>query len=208
MARIRSRTLVLLVALLGVAALLAAPARAEVGVAAATGAGVAIVSPTDKSQLPAAGNGTVLVQLHDGLETELAARRVFERDDRSHGRSHGPPDQGQLSTTVPFGPSDLAPGITRVSVTASRDHGNTVGRGVSVFSWEPGIDATAADRCELLGQDRCLLPFPSDRFTAPDASTDTGRRVAFNLASMPANTVGVHIDPTEWNRSPASAPAP
>ena len=62
-------------------------------------------------------------------------------------------------------------------------------------------DAAAADRCELLGQDRCLLPFPSDRFTVPDASTDTGRRVAFNLESMPANTAGVHIDPTEWNRS-------
>ena len=56
MARIRSRTLVLLVALSGVAALLAAPARAQVGVATVSGEGVNIVSPTDRSQLPAAGN--------------------------------------------------------------------------------------------------------------------------------------------------------
>src|SRR5207244_2441513 len=139
MARIRSRALVLLVALSGVAALLAAPARAQVGVATVSGEGVNIVSPTNRSQLPAAGSGTVR-------------------------------------------------------------------RAVSVFSWEPGIDASTADRCELLGQDRCLLPFPSDRFTVADPSTDTGRRVDFNVASMPANTAGVHIDPTEWNRSDGFSP--
>ena len=114
MARIRSRTLVLLVALSGVAALLAAPARAEVGVAAASGAGVAIVSPTDKSQLPAAGNGTVLVELHDGLET--SSLRVVLLNTTT-GRTVDLTDRlikGQLSATASFGPSDLAPGITRV----------------------------------------------------------------------------------------------
>jgi hypothetical protein len=206
MARIRSRTLVLLVALSGVAALLAAPARAAVEVATASSEGINIVSPADRSQLPAAGNGTVLVELSDRLETSSLHVVLLNTTTGLTVDLTGRLIKGQFSATASFGPSDLAPGITRVSATASRDHGNTVRRAVSVFSWEPGIDAAAADRCELLGQDRCLLPFPSDRFTVADASTDTGRRVDFNLASMPANTAGVHIDPTEWNRSDGFSP--
>jgi hypothetical protein len=200
MARIRSRALVLLVALSAVAAMLAAPAGA-----AGQGGGIRIVSPADKSQLPANGNGTVLVELHPGLDpsslhivlsnptggrtTDLTSRLV----------------KGRHSATASFGAADLAPGLTRITATASGP-AKAVRSAVSVFSWEPGIDVTAADRCELLGQDRCLLPFPSDRFTAPDAGTDTGRRVNLKLESMPANTDGVHIDPTEWNRSDGFSP--
>ena len=69
MARIRSRTLVLLVASSGVAALLAAPAQAVGRDASPEGDGIRIVTPADKTQLPVAGNGTVLVELHDRLET-------------------------------------------------------------------------------------------------------------------------------------------
>ena len=36
-----------------------------------------------------------------------------------------------------------------------------------------------ATRCEFLGaDDQCLLPFPSDRFTVADNTTDTGSRAA------------------------------
>ena len=201
MARIRSRALALVVALSGVAALPAAPARADV-----PGADIRIVTPADRSQLPVAGNGTVLVELHDRLDPSslhvvlsnaVAGRRV----DLTSRLVTGP-----SSATASFGPADLAPGITRVTATASLDNGGAVREAVSVFSWEPGIDVAAAGRCEILGQARCLFPFPNDRFTVADAGTDTGRRVNLKLESMPANIAGVHIDPTEWNRSDGFSP--
>ena len=70
------------------------------------------------------------------------------------------------------------------------------------------IDLTVAnaDRCEFFDSGDCLLPFPSNWFTRTDPTTPTGRRVALNLASMPANTSAVHIDPTEWNRNDGFSP--
>lgn len=63
----------------------------------------------------------------------------------------------------------------------------------------PEIDVSKADRCDFLTDD-CLKPFPNDYFTAADSSTATGRRLDIDLASMPANKDGVHIDPTDINR--------
>jgi len=200
MTRIRRRALVLLVALSGVAALLASPVRA-----ASSGGGIRIVSPADKSQLPAAGNDTVLVELHIGLDPS-SLHVVLSNPTGGRTVDLTPRlVKGRHSATASFGPADLAPGITRVTATASGP-GKPVRSAVSVFSWEPGIDVAAADRCELLGQNRCLLPFPSDRFTVADPGTDTGLRVNLKLESMPANTDGVHIDPTEWNRSDGFSP--
>jgi hypothetical protein len=58
--------------------------------------------------------------------------------------------------------------------------------------------------CDPLDPAQCLLPFPNDLFTAPDAATDTGRRVAF--AALPSNALGQPIDPTEWNRNDGFSP--
>jgi hypothetical protein len=63
----------------------------------------------------------------------------------------------------------------------------------------------AADRCEIF-TDECLLPFPSNAFTEPDATTATKVRVDLAKESMPANLAGVHIDPTEWNRQDGFSP--
>ena len=52
----------------------------------------------------------------------------------------------------------------------------------------------------------CLLPFPSDAYTVPDASTATGRRVAFKPEWMPTNGSGKGIDPVEWNRNDGFSP--
>lgn len=60
------------------------------------------------------------------------------------------------------------------------------------------LDVTDADRCDPIA-DGCLYPFPNDHFTVADDTTATGRRVALDEASMPANADGVHIDPTHWN---------
>lgn len=57
---------------------------------------------------------------------------------------------------------------------------------------------TDADRCDPIA-DGCLYPFPNDHFTVADDTSPTGRRVALDQASMPANADGVHIDPTHWN---------
>jgi hypothetical protein len=68
------------------------------------------------------------------------------------------------------------------------------------------VDTPNAERCEILDPNECLLPFPSDALTREDASTDTGRRVAFVRESMPANRDGVHVDPTDWNRNDGFSP--
>jgi hypothetical protein len=69
------------------------------------------------------------------------------------------------------------------------------------------LELTAPDRCEFVGDgDHCLLPFPSDWFTVADDSTDTGRRVALDPASMPANVDGTGIDPSEQNRNDGFSP--
>lgn len=79
------------------------------------------------------------------------------------------------------------------------------------FPYAGTIDLTVAnpERCDVIATE-CLLPFPNDRFTVPDPSTPTGRRVALDQASMPANAGGTHIDPEHWNDldgfSPGAAP--
>jgi len=68
------------------------------------------------------------------------------------------------------------------------------------------VDTPNAERCEILDPDECLLPFPSDALTRADDTTDTGRRIDFVRESMPANSAGVHTDPSEWNRSDGFSP--
>jgi len=63
-----------------------------------------------------------------------------------------------------------------------------------------------ADGCDPFDSAACVLPFPNDYFTVPDSSTDTGLRVAFADDALPANALGRHIDPTEWNRNDGFSP--
>ncbi len=68
--------------------------------------------------------------------------------------------------------------------------------------------ATPADaaRCDFIDPAVCLQPFPNDYYTVPDRTTDTGRRINFNILSMPRNQAGKPIDPTEWNRNDGFSP--
>jgi hypothetical protein len=66
----------------------------------------------------------------------------------------------------------------------------------------PSGAAVAVDHRPASG----LLPFPSDRFTVPDRTSPTGRRVHFPADSLPANVAGKHIDPAEWNRQDGFSP--
>src|SRR5690606_34916982 len=63
-----------------------------------------------------------------------------------------------------------------------------------------------AEGCDPFDSAACVLPFPNDYFTVPDSSTDTGLRVAFADDALPANALGRHIDPTEWNRNDGFSP--
>ena len=72
-------------------------------------------------------------------------------------------------------------------------------------SYEP-VPLENADRCDFLDPAVCLQPFPNDYFTVNDPSTATGKRLNLQLASMPANTSGVHVDPTDMNRGDGFSP--
>jgi hypothetical protein len=69
-----------------------------------------------------------------------------------------------------------------------------------------GIDTSNADRCDFIDPAVCLQPWPNDYFTVADPTTDTGRRLNLNIDSMPANTDGVHTDPTDFNRADGFSP--
>ena len=60
--------------------------------------------------------------------------------------------------------------------------------------------------CDPLDRAHCLLPFPNDRFTRPDPTTDTGLRIDLSPAEMPRSRAGKPIDPTEWNRNDGFSP--
>src|SRR3954466_4561220 len=67
----------------------------------------------------------------------------------------------------------------------------------------PAPPVATTPGCEFLlgaGQ-QCLAPFPSDFYTRSDRSSPTGRRLNFAKSAMPANTLGAHIDPAQWNRN-------
>ena len=73
----------------------------------------------------------------------------------------------------------------------------------------PQCDTLAnADRCETIAApgSNCLFPWPSNHFTVRDRASATGRMVDLSLESMPTNRDGVHIDPTELNRSDGFSP--
>ena len=62
------------------------------------------------------------------------------------------------------------------------------------------------DRCDFTDPADCLFPFPNDWFTTGDSTTDTKRRVNFNVLSMPKNAGGKPIDPSSWNRNDGFSP--
>jgi hypothetical protein len=66
----------------------------------------------------------------------------------------------------------------------------------------------AADDCDFLIDERCILPYPSSHFLEPDASTPTGLRLHYPADGLPANTGGKHIDPTDWNTLDGYSPGP
>ena len=67
------------------------------------------------------------------------------------------------------------------------------------------IDPATEGRCDPIAGP-CLLPWPNDYFTVADSATPTGRRLALVAESLPANTAGIHADPTDQNRADGWSP--
>lgn len=73
----------------------------------------------------------------------------------------------------------------------------------------PTIDMSEAENCDFIadpGDALCMLPFPDNYYTVPDASSETGLRVNLKTAGMPANVLGQHIEAGEWNDSNGFSP--
>jgi hypothetical protein len=123
---------------------------------------------------------------------EITARLV--RDD------HG--------ATATLHAADLQPGLTTVQAVATRrwNRGHDTDQGASTFSWEPAVDLSTANRCDVTVAIECLMPFPNDFYTVADRTTPTGRRVHIDPASMNANASGVRVNPAEWNRNDGFSP--
>ena len=68
------------------------------------------------------------------------------------------------------------------------------------------VSTQNADRADFLDPSNPLYPWPNDYFTRRDRSTPTGKRLALKRESMPANTAGVRIDPTDMNRADGFSP--
>ncbi len=64
----------------------------------------------------------------------------------------------------------------------------------------PGL-ATNPKGCDPIDPAQCMLPYPNDWFTRPDAMSATGRRLDLNALAMPDNIAGKPIDPSPWNDS-------
>jgi hypothetical protein len=172
--------------------------------------GLRILAPANGTQIGA--GGLVFVRIQVGRPLVPSSLRVELRN-----REHGTTDvtgrftfEGRTADAL-LTTRDVQEGFTRVVARARRAGQPATWVSTRVaFSWEPRIAVDTARGCDFLAAKRCLLPFPNDFFTRHDATSGTGRRVDFERAAMPANTSGVPMDPTEWNRndgfSPGSAP--
>jgi hypothetical protein len=92
-------------------------------------------------------------------------------------------------------PSTTTPGAPAGSTTTPPDPA-----AVPVIPAESGA-------CDPVDGAACLLPWPNDRFTRPDADTATGLRIDFPADATPANADGVPIGVAEWNRNDGFSPA-
>lgn len=142
-----------------------------------------------------------------------AAGAQYWRDRLASGTSRGKVAQGFVLSAARLGPV-VDDAYDRVLARASDEGGNDywaarIRRGESVLDLDRFLlasDEAWGMGCSILDSTRCLLPFPNDELTLPDATTDTGRRVVFKPTWVPATKAGAVFDPTEWNRQDGFSP--
>jgi hypothetical protein len=73
----------------------------------------------------------------------------------------------------------------------------------------PPIDMSEAENCDFIadpGNELCMLPFPDDYYTVPDPTGETGVKVDFKDAGMPANALGEGIEAAPYNEADGFSP--
>ncbi|MET0664560.1 MAG: hypothetical protein ABW008_03275, partial [Acidimicrobiales bacterium] len=93
--------------------------------------------------------------------------------------------------------------LLAIAVAACSDDGGSGAEASGDSTPAVGGDGT----CDDLDPDHCLLPWPNDRFTVPDPSTETGLRLAIPVDGTPQNVDGVPVDVTDQNRADGFSPA-
>jgi hypothetical protein len=96
--------------------------------------------------------------------------------------------------------------LPRLLLVAALVLGIVLPSAISSAAALPAGPRPVTSSCDPLDPTACLLPFPNDLFTVPDPASPTGLRVHLDPAWMPANVLGTHIDPTEWNRQDGFSP--
>ncbi|MFG2086369.1 hypothetical protein [Spirillospora sp. NPDC048824] len=78
---------------------------------------------------------------------------------------------------------------------------------LALLTVPPAVTSAAAETgpgCDPIDPAACLLPFPNDWYTVPDAATPTGRRV--HMRTTLTNALGIPVSPDEWNRADGFSP--
>ncbi len=144
------------------------------------------------------------------------AREAAWRQQLSHGMTLPRVTLG-ITRTLAYGSHIVATIVPRVlfrtvPLDTSGYWAHAVAAGTAGRVLLPGLLGASAE-AQAFGCDpiagtgtSCLLPWPNDYYTAPDASTGTGRRLALKAGFLPANNTGVHIDPAQLNRSDGFSP--
>ncbi|HUS30547.1 MAG TPA: hypothetical protein VMZ53_18685 [Kofleriaceae bacterium] len=78
---------------------------------------------------------------------------------------------------------------------------------VLAFAAGCGDSIDVPDRCNPLGGQGCMLPWPSSAYEVDDPSTVTGRRVEVPIESMPKNGDDISVDPVWLNRWDGFSPS-
>jgi hypothetical protein len=206
------RTLVV-VAVVGLLVAACRPGEWIPGAGRPPASGIHVVAPANKSQAPANGEVPIEVRVDRGIDAahvRVTLVAGWPRPSRTPLDITARLTRNGSTLTGTVHAADLVPGLTTVRADA-RSRGGSHGfsrrhTAFASFSWEPQIDLTTAARCDVTATAKCLMPFPNDFYTVADRSTPTGRRVHFDAASMPANSSGAHVDPTEWNRNDGFSP--
>ena len=91
---------------------------------------------------------------------------------------------------------------------ASDPAGETVGGATSTASIVEPVSSPGTGACDPVDPTACLLPWPNDRFTRPDPTTETGRRIDLPAHGTPVNADGPRSASTSGTATTASAPRP
>src|SRR5688572_11014099 len=76
---------------------------------------------------------------------------------------------------------------------------------VAACGSDTGLEVEA--RCNPLGMNHCMTPWPNAVFEVDDPASATGRRLAIPQGTLPKNTDGLETDPAGWNVADGFSPA-